>query len=213
MIQNEYNRPPLWEIQERYADRMRKWSHYYGIYTEYFEQFRGKEITVLEIGVDRGGSLEMWRDYFGPQARIAGLDIKRPEEVPEGVEIRKGDQGDIKFMQELGEELKPDIVIDDGGHTMAQQLISISALYHNTRSLYCVEDTHTSYFADYGGGLRFRGSFVEFAKESVDKLHAWFSRDKESLKPDQFTLTTTGIHFHDSLCIFEKGDHPGPKPL
>ena len=44
-----------------------KWLHYLDIYEEVFSRFRGKPVTMLEIGVLGGGSLQMWKDYFGPQ--------------------------------------------------------------------------------------------------------------------------------------------------
>src|SRR6185436_388571 len=55
--------------------RANKWQHYFEIYDRHFARFRGREITVLEVGVAGGGSLEIWRSYFGPKARIVGMDI------------------------------------------------------------------------------------------------------------------------------------------
>ena len=52
-----------------------KWKHYFEIYDRHLSRFRDREITVLEIGVAGGGSLEIWRKYFGPKAKIVGLDI------------------------------------------------------------------------------------------------------------------------------------------
>ena len=52
-----------------------KWQHYFEIYDKHFSRFRGKEIVVLEIGVFQGGSLQMWKNYFGPGAKIYGIDI------------------------------------------------------------------------------------------------------------------------------------------
>ena len=52
-----------------------KHSSYFQTYGELFEKYRGKPITFVEIGVFSGGSLFMWRDYFGPQARIIGVEF------------------------------------------------------------------------------------------------------------------------------------------
>jgi len=52
-----------------------KWLHYFEIYHRYFKKFRGRDVHILEVGVARGGSLEMWRDYFGPKSNIYGIDI------------------------------------------------------------------------------------------------------------------------------------------
>ena len=52
-----------------------KWLHYFEIYHRHFERFRGKPVTVVEFGVSQGGSLQMWKHYFGPRARIIGIDV------------------------------------------------------------------------------------------------------------------------------------------
>jgi hypothetical protein len=93
-----------------------KWSHYFDIYDRHFAQFRGEEVHVLEIGVYSGGSLEMWRDYFGPKARIYGVDIEPACRAYESdsVKIFIGDQGDRQFWHEFrGKVPALDIVIDD----------------------------------------------------------------------------------------------------
>ena len=52
-----------------------KWTHYMALYDRHFNKFRGKKMHILEIGVRRGGSLQMWKKYFGAQAMIYGVDI------------------------------------------------------------------------------------------------------------------------------------------
>jgi len=80
-----------------------KWEHYFNIYERHFSKFRNKEIVVLEIGVDRGGSLQMWKDYFGDKAKIYGVDInpncKHLEE--ENVQVFIGDQADRNFLNNI----------------------------------------------------------------------------------------------------------------
>src|SRR5215475_1712557 len=49
-----------------------KWDHYFDIYHRHFSRFRDRAVRVLEIGIYSGGSLEMWRDYFGPRCQIFG---------------------------------------------------------------------------------------------------------------------------------------------
>lgn len=121
--------------------RIDKWHHYFGIYDRHFDRFRGKRIRVLEIGVDHGGSLQLWKSYFGPDARIVGLDIdprcKGYEEAQ--IEIHIGNQSDVALLKSLGEF---DIVIDDGSHRIQDQLASFEALWPKTRSVYLVEDCH-----------------------------------------------------------------------
>ena len=65
---------------ERYFEahkgrRIHKWMHYFDIYDRHFSKFRGRPVVVLEFGVQYGGSAQMWREYFGPDAKIYGVDI------------------------------------------------------------------------------------------------------------------------------------------
>ena len=53
-----------------------KWNHYFDIYDRHFSRFRNKEIVILEIGLSHGGSLQMWKNYFGKDAKIYGIDIE-----------------------------------------------------------------------------------------------------------------------------------------
>jgi hypothetical protein len=54
---------------------LNKWNHYFEIYDRHFARFRGKPIKLVEFGVSQGGSLKMWKDYFGSQVRLIGVDI------------------------------------------------------------------------------------------------------------------------------------------
>jgi hypothetical protein len=188
--------------------RINKWMHYFDVYHRHFERFRDRPVTVLEFGVWHGGSLQMWRHYFGRQAAIHGVDIDprcaRLEEP--GTRIFIGDQADRDFLQRVGAEVGPvDVLIDDGGHTMEQQIATFEVLYPMMREdgVYLVEDLHTSYWRKYGGGHRRPGTFIEYAKELVDKLNAWHSREP-GLVVDAFTRATRSIHFYDSIIVFER---------
>lgn len=86
-------------------------------YPDIFRQFKGKECTVLEVGIFKGGSLKLWRDYLGPQAKIYGIDntAQVPAQAIEGCKIILADAY-VKDVAEMVPEL--DIAIDDGLHTM-----------------------------------------------------------------------------------------------
>ena len=192
-----------------------KWLHYFDVYQCYFERFRGRECVFLEIGVEHGGSLEMWREYLGSSARVVGIDIdpRCSKLAPSDVEVFIGDQSDPGFLSGVLEVLGGiDVVVDDGGHSMEQQLRAFEHLYPAVRpgGVYVVEDAHTSYFPEYGGGLRRPGTFMEFAKGQIDQLNAWHSRDCESLLVDEFTRTTLAMHFYDSMVVFEKAKRSKP---
>lgn len=92
-----------------------KWMHYFDVYDRHLSKYRGKEIVMVEVGVFQGGSLQMWKDYFGPQAKIYGVDIdprcKTLEE--ENIEIFIGSQADRKFLREIKNKIpKIDILLD-----------------------------------------------------------------------------------------------------
>jgi len=208
---------PLREYFERNPGRLiDKWLHYFDIYHRHLQRFRDRPVTLVEIGIYQGGSLQMWRHYLGPQARIIGVDINpRVQQLAEpGIEIMVGDQSDRDFLRSLREQVGAiDILIDDGGHTMVQQITTLEELYVAVaeHGVYLVEDLHTSYWREYGGGFRHRGSFMELAKSLIDQLNGWHSRDGHSFAPTRFTETTQSMHFYDSVLVIEKGPHPKPE--
>lgn len=156
----------------------------------------------------------MWKDYFGPKVKIYGIDInpqcKELEE--ENIEIFIGSQSDKKFLQEVKSKIpKVHILIDDGGHRMQQQIVSFEELFDVVKEdgIYLCEDTHTSYWMEYGGGYKRRGSFIEYSKNFVDYLHAFHSRQR-GLQPNSFTKAVKSVHFYDSIVVLEKGKRKAP---
>jgi cephalosporin hydroxylase len=189
---------------------LHKWMHYFDIYDRYFSSYRGRKITMVEIGVFHGGSLQMWRKYFGRKARIYGIDIdERTRSLAERhIRIVIGDQGDRNFLRSLAKITGPlDILIDDGGHTMEQQITSFEELWPLVKvgGIYLIEDLHTSYWPEYGGGHRHEDTFIEYAKRLIDAQHAWHAREGDGLEIDDFTRSIRAIHVYDSVIVFEKG--------
>jgi hypothetical protein len=202
--------------------RIDKWGHYFDIYHRHFARFRGRRPVVIEIGIWHGGSLQMWKQYFGRGARIVGVDIdERCKAFAEdSVDVVIGDQTDPALHAELRRRYPHvDIVIDDGGHRMEQQIITFEQLFPHVqpRGVYLCEDLHTSYMASYGGGLRRDGTFIERAKSLVDKLHAWYAvGDRavdQGLQVDDFTRSAHSLHFYDSVLVIEKQPMTPPKAL
>jgi len=187
-----------------------KWKHYFPAYERHFERFVNTDVVFIEIGCGHGGSLQMWKRFLGPYARIVGIDL-RPEckEFEEDqIDIRIGDQSDQAFLFNVCEEFgAPDVVIDDGSHMMSHINASFSALYPRvSRSgVYMVEDLHTAYWSEYEGGLKRKESFIETCKDLIDELNADHTR--ESLAATEFTRSTLSMHFYDSIVVFEKGRH------
>ncbi len=167
-------------------------------------------MLFLEIGCGRGGSAQMWKRYFGPHCQVVGLDInaecKGFEE--DQIAIRIGSQSDLSFLQSVIDEFgTPDVVLDDGSHRMSDLVDTFRFLYDKTAKdgVYMVEDLHTAYWDEYGGGVGRQGSFIELCKTLIDELNADWSRG--ALEPSEFTRATLSMHFYDSIVAFERGRH------
>jgi cephalosporin hydroxylase len=176
---------------------------YLDAYDRHFARFQGSELTMLEIGVNAGGSLQMWRSYLGPGATLVGVDIDEACRAHEGdgIHVRIGDQEDRGFLASLHEEFGPfTIVVDDGGHTMAQQRATFEVLFPLVPDggVYVCEDTSTSYSPAFGGGRGNPASFIEAMKARIDDLHAWFDGE-----PTEFTLSAASIHFYCGMVVIE----------
>lgn len=186
-----------------------KWMHYFEIYDHHFARFRNKSATVVEFGVSHGGSLQMWKDYFGPGSMITGIDIEPrcADFTEDGIDVMIGDQEDRSFLAEVAAQVGDvDVLIEDGGHTMTQQVNTFEVLWPTIKpgGVFLMEDLHTSYWANYGGGYRHRGTFIEYAKDLIDQQNAWHSRDAGSFRVDDYTRTIRGMHVYDSIIVFDK---------
>jgi len=214
---NEMN--PLRQYFEENPGRLiHKWVHYFDIYHRHLARFRNEAVTLVEFGVYHGGSLQMWKRYFGPRVQIVGVDInpacKSLEE--DQVQIYIGDQEDRAFLRALCSELgRFDIVIDDGGHTMRQQIVTFEEMFPHLAApgAYLAEDLHTSYWGEYGDrykkpklvSLRRPPTFIEYSKNLIDAMNAWHSRDPGELAITDFTRTAASMHYYDSVLVIEKG--------
>lgn len=186
---------------------MFKWVHYLPLYDQALGQFVGKAPRVLEIGLAQGGSLQLWSDYLGEDARVVGLDLdptcKRFE--ADGFPVFVGDQGDPDLLGRIAAEHGPfDIVIDDGSHIPRHQIASFKALWPHlkTGGVYVCEDLHTNYWAGWEGGLGRDDTFIAFVKTMIDRLH-----DKYHLGSEVEDATAEEIAFitlADSIVFFHK---------
>ena len=181
--------------------KIHKWHHYLKIYDRHFKQFIGKNPRILEIGVYKGGSLEMWNHYFDNDCEIYAIDINEDcKKVPEllnvtNIQIDIGDQGDRNFWRKyITNKPKFDIIIDDGGHMYNQQIVTFEEMYHHMtdNGVYLCEDVHTSYWNTskkmssvsktvhdgYDGGIKKSTTFIEYSKNLIDLLHYyWYAKD------------------------------------
>ena len=187
-----------------------KWKHYFPVYERHFEKFVNTDVIFIEIGCGEGGSLQMWKRYLGPHARIIGIDINPAcaAFAEDQIDIRIGDQANPAFLNAIVQEFgPPDVILDDGSHIMAHVCASFALLYPSVsrNGVYVVEDLHTAYWEEYEGGLKREGSFIEYCKDLIDELNADHTRG--AVQPTPFTLSTLSMHFYDSIVVFEKGRH------
>lgn len=177
--------------------------HCYGwMYSEVLAPYVGKSnMRMMEIGLDQGGSLKLWRDIF-PEAEIHGLEsgtkhgIERAKEqaaeaLKDGVVVHVGSQDDPDFLQEISAQVEGgfDIIIDDGGHSAKNQIASLQHLWRTIKpgGVYIIEDLETQYYIsgsksgygcygqDCGGGyVGKKGTTIAVLKQFIDVLNRDF---------------------------------------
>lgn len=203
---NNYFFNYLWRTDEKSLFKM---AHYAGTYDNKLGPWMGMNVNFLEIGVYMGGSLRMWRDFFSPHSKLTFIDLNpdcKSLEIP-GTEIRIGDQSDVPFLLGTANERGPfDVIVDDGSHMCDHQIITFQTLWPHLKDggLYIVEDVHSSYWPAFGGGFRAPGSFIEFAKDLIDRMHSWYTEDDAGFPLHQMAREIGSISFHDSLIFFQK---------
>lgn len=193
---------PLWEYFQRHKEGpgIWKWEHYFDIYHRHFSKFIGLKVDVLEIGIYSGGSLEMWRSYFGKNCHIYGVDIQKVCEsyANDHVSVYIGDQADRIFWSNFKNNVDGiDILIDDGGHTPEQQQITLEEMLPQIRpgGIYLCEDVH--------GTLN---EFAAFATGLVNDLNSWnrLPGNLLSCSSTQFQSIIHSIHFYPFIVVIEK---------
>lgn len=180
-----------------------KHSSYFQVYQELLSKYRHQKITFVEIGVLNGGSLFMWRQFFGPEARIIGIDFnpiaKRWE--ADGFEIHIGSQSDSnfwdKFFSFIGDV---DVILDDGGHTNEQQIITASKCIPHIKNggMLVAEDVHASYMATFHNPSKY--SFINYSKHLIDSINSRFPLIKSSSNP--LAKEIYSVSFYESIVCF-----------
>jgi cephalosporin hydroxylase len=202
----------LWSMFLNHRGRpIHKWAHYFPAYERHLAKYINSPVLFIEIGCGEGGSLQLWKKYLGPYARIVGIDI-RPEcrqFEEDQISVRIGKQEDTTFLQNVLEEFgSPDVVLDDGSHIMDHIQSTFRFLYSRVSltGTYIIEDLHTAHWDEFGGGLRKAGTFVEVCKELIDEINAENTRGAVLLT--EFSRSTLSMHVYNSLVVFERGRTP-----
>ena len=195
----------LFQIYKNLKYKTIKCDSYFHAYEEMFSKYVGKKITFVEIGVLQGGSLFMWREYFGKDARIIGIDLHPNAKQLEkhGFEIFIGSQSDKDFWKDFYKKIgKIDILLDDGGHVNDQQIITLSEAVNNINDggIIVTEDTHTSYFKKFGNPSKY--SFINYSKYLIDVMNSRFRETKIKTDND-FSKKIYSISFYESVVALK----------
>lgn len=180
-----------------------KYNTYFHVYEHIFQKYVGQQITFVEVGVLNGGSLFMWREFLGPQARIIGIDLNPAAQKwnDHGFEIFIGSQSDPQFWADFYSKVGPvDILLDDGGHTNRQQIVTVaeSIAHINDGGVLVVEDVHSSYMATFGNPSKY--SFINFSKKIIDSINSRYHSLEKKLP--LYKDSVLSIEFFESFVIF-----------
>ncbi len=182
-----------------------KWPHFFPIYERFLSRFVGSRVRVLEIGVFRGGGIDLLADYLGQDAHLVGFDIDPTARdlTDPRFPVFIGDQANPEDLRRVHEEYGPfDVIIDDGGHTVNQQITSAEVLFPllDDGGVYLIEDVHTSYWDDYQDAGQ--TTLLDWARDRLDDLNAHhFSEEREL---SEWQLHLRSVHVHDSVLVLEK---------
>lgn len=189
-----------------------KWKHYFDYYDRHLGRFVGKKFNLLEIGTHCGGSLQIWKKYFGPGVKVVGIDIDprtKFEEPQIFTEI--GSQSDPKFLSMICQKYGPfDVIVDDGSHLQQDIMSSFAFLYPKLADggVYVVEDTHTSLWSEYNGGIKNPNNFVEIASRFAMDVNREFAQEHYPISiPD-----LKEICFYNSMIFLEKKNMSKAEP-
>ena len=207
----------------KYSD---KWKSYIDFYWNLFSPIKDQKLDILEIGIENGGSLEIWAQFFPNAGKIMGYDIDPKCGTltfdDSRIQVSIGDSSS----KEAGANIENStsnlgIVIDDGSHKSSDIIRSFLLFFPQLRpgGLYVIEDLHTSYWSDWEGGISYPSSAMQFLKLLTDSTN--FSHwGLESKRIDLFegmefvddylneeTLAEIeSVWFADSFCVVKKRD-------
>jgi len=202
-----------------------KWSLYLSEYDRLLKNYRDKPVRLLEIGVQNGGSLELWSKYFENASTLLGVDIN-----PDCAQLSYDDKrigvivGDANAPNVINLVLehsqKFDIIIDDGSHRSSDIVNSFAAYFPflENGGLFIVEDLHCSYWEIFEGGLLDYNSSMSFFKHLTDIInheHWDMPLPQDTLLRDIFTRYECSIgefdlsqvhavEFINSMCVVRK---------
>ncbi len=183
-----------------------KWSHYFEIYDRHLAKFVDRDVHLAEVGVYSGGSLEMWRHYFGERCHVTGIDIQPAclSYADAHTTIVIGDQADPAFWKRFreGGTRTVDVLIDDGGHSYDQQRVTLQEMlpYLSPGGVYICEDIHGR-----------DNEFARYAQTLAGELNAFTPappQDGLITTATPFQSSVASMHFYPFALVIEKTCSP-----
>jgi hypothetical protein len=171
-------RHSLTQIFQLHNTDKHPYHHYGDIYTSLLNPIRDISTSILEIGIQNGASLRVWRDFF-PYANVHGIDIQEQAAISElRIESHIFNQSDARRLFDLGWRKGPfDFICDDGSHQFSDQVTSLLNLYpflHPSHGIYVIEDVQSNEAADC---LLDMGAKIYRTGDGYDDVLAVFERD------------------------------------
>ena len=179
---------------------------YVDLYERHLGERRHLVHKVLEIGVYRGASLQMWQDFF-PRAEIYGVDISDVSVSGSRIHTIRGDQSDPALLEAVRAVGPFDLVIDDGSHRAGDLITTFDGLFDSVRpgGFYVVEDMQTAYLESYGGGRTGQpGTSTELVKQLVDAVNGEYLG---AAFPDLASgvPAVAALHVYPKIAFVERG--------
>jgi len=162
-----------------------KWESYLDYYNEIFTPFKNKDISLLEIGIQNGGSLQTYLKFFKNAEMIVGCDIDDKchnlDYDDKRIKVIVGNINSNETYEKIS-SLKNqfDILIDDGSHISSDIILSFIKYFSIVKpgGIYVIEDLHCSYdsysIQHYGGGILNKNSAINFFKKIIDVINNEF---------------------------------------
>ena len=210
--------------QNHFGKVTHKWSIYFDQYEEKLSPYKKFPIKLFEIGIENGGSLEIFSKYFSNAELLLGCDIQpKCGELlydKSNIKVIVGGVNEEKTKSEIIKHSKFDIIIDDGSHGSADIVKAFCNYFNYLKDdgLFIIEDLHCSYWEEWGGGIFYPLSSINFFKRLIDiinyehwgihKKKDWLLREFSfNHKIDIEKLALEQIHsieFVNSLCFIKK---------
>lgn len=209
-----------------------KWESYLDFYDELFSSQKDQPISLLEIGIQNGGSLETYAQYFKNAENIVGCDINencsKLKYENKCVSIVIGNANSDESHQIINNICSNyDFIIDDGSHFSIDILNSFIRYFPHLKpgGKFVIEDCHALYFHNFGGGVLNKFSAMYFFKNIIDVINFEWWGDKVSLNEFLSTYFSNGIpnfinegwidkiEFRNSIITITKARKPGHNKL